>query len=647
MWRPLLALLGALVALLVAGSIAYANGGPHGDYGTDITGSGLPSQCGACHRVHQGKSSGKLLKAESQYALCLTCHNGAGSRLDVLDGVRLGAQVTPDAGIDRASDTAKVNVSVAPTALMNVPLEKSVGGAILDDGGVLTVETTDANSVAAGDVSLLPTLGNIGVGDAFYIGSASPFTAARISVGTAGAGTWTVTWEYYNGTTWVALTGVVDGTVGFKTVGTNEVSWSYPTDFRLTTVNSTRLYWVRGRVSAFTSATVAPLGTQLWVGGFPTEFTIAVYNRDASPVAVTLAVQAESNLTDFNSSAIDVTSQNVTNGTVWYTTLRTRAKSAAAAGASNLTTVRVTEGANTADVIVQSKVGDQTAGSVLNGGGFRYVAGVPSTSRHNADPIDQSLYPWGYGTNTSMTGTALTSALQCTSCHNPHGTSNYRLLKNTINTKTVLVKAYTTNEGFVVDEGARGLDGLTLYADKYTKEYYGSAGTGKTDGTNPGAPITTGGSLASLCGACHNAYPSGSASTAYSLGGVTHYRHATEMPFTEWTAHPTGPSGNPPCNPETTKHTDNATLTCDGTGGYTVPVATLRLASNATQTNTIVTCLTCHRVHGTTSTMDNYALRSDLGGLADTDLSPAQSTGSRSVLLYTNNRGMCEACHQW
>lgn len=624
MRRFIVGAVGALLLLLFVGAPAYADGGPHGGFGTDITGSGLPSQCGACHRVHQGVSTGKLLKAETPYALCLTCHNGAGSRLDVLDGVKLGSTLTPDAAVIRSADTADINISVAPTALFYTPLKAAVGAAIADDGGVMTAETTAANNATTNDVTLLPATPV--VGDAYYIGSASKFSAARINVSTAGVGTWTVTWEYWNGTAWAAPSGLVDGTTGFTTVGENDVSFTVPLDWEITTVNSTRLYWVRARVSAFTAVTTAPKGAQSWAAGFPTEFTVAVRNRTVSIANVTLAVNADSNLTNFNSSSVAATSLAVPAAVsgvpgVAYTTLTTRSKGSATAGNSNITTVRATFNAANADAKVESRVGDPTALGVLNGGGFKFIAGVPVTSRHNADPADNSLYPWGYNANTGQATNALTSQLQCTSCHNPHGTANYRLLKEKVNTQTVVVRAYY-GSAFTKDEGGAGI--VTTPADKYTKEYYGSAGGG-------GAPITAGqGSLASLCGACHTAYPSAGASLAYTAGGVTHYRHKTEMPFSDWN------------NPETgVPVTNNPELS--PISGFPA----LRLASNATQTETIVTCLTCHRVHGTTSTMDNYALKSSLGGLADADLSPAQTTGSRSVLLFTNNRGMCQACHQW
>jgi len=509
MRRLLLVVVGVLLLSLFALPAAFADGGPHGGYSsTGGAGNGLPDQCAACHRVHQGQSVGKLLKASSQYALCLTCHNGAGSKLDVLDGVKLGSTITPDSLVIRQADQGDITIAVVPDA------DLSVGA-----------------------------------------------------------------------------------------------------------------------------------------GGF-TSFTIALRNRSSAITSVALAI-ADNNTTGttgFFASVLTDTSVNVpaivgTVPGVAYTRFTTKAGQSAVPGTQNLTTVTATiTGGATAIVRVQSRVG--ASGSqfdtavTLNGGGFRYISGAPVTSRHNADPADNTLYPWGFNANSGQNPNALSSPLQCTSCHNPHGTENYRLLKSSINSTTPVVRAYfnaaaaTTTMSFMKDEGGPGIasTGGWQPSDKYTREYYGSAGGG-------GAPTTAGeGSIASLCGACHTAYPSAGAAIGYNVGGVTHYRHKTEMPYTDW-SRPDPPAGWSHANPETA-----------AMSGFPA----LRLASSGSSANTIVTCLTCHRVHGSASTMSGYALTQQFGGLGDNDLTPSQLTDatmpggrSTSTLLYTDNRGMCQACHQW
>lgn len=138
--------------------------------------------------------------------------------------------------------------------------------AISDDGGVYDDETADAVSVTASDIVLLPAIP--AQEDAFYIGYTDTFTSTDIVIGTQGAGTWTITWEYYDtDTTWKALSGVTDGTTGFTAAaGSHTVSFTKPATWATTTVNSQgAYYYIRGRVSAYTSVTTQPLGTQMWV----------------------------------------------------------------------------------------------------------------------------------------------------------------------------------------------------------------------------------------------------------------------------------------------------------------------------------------------------------------------------------------------
>jgi hypothetical protein len=306
--------------------------------------------------------------------------------------------------------------------------------------------------------------------------------------------------------------------------------------------------------------------------------------------------------------------------------------------------IDITATGGSPQVVLSARIRDTgdnyTVGNpVLNGGGFNFVAGQAVTSRHNADPADNSLNPWGFNANTGQNTNSLSGPLQCTSCHNPHGTNNYRILKESINGNTVNVQAFFGGS-FTDDEGNRGLE-AGAPANKYVSEYYGSDGNGGSG--DPG--------IGSLCGACHTAYPSQGASAAYVAGGVTHFRHKTEMPFTDWNNPDSGRvSDNPETNPIT---------------GFPA----LRLASNAGQADTIVQCLTCHRVHGNSTTMNGYALMGSTAtaasaqldalfgagnwnALGDDDLTPSQTldvngTLSLSTLLYTDNRGMCQACHQW
>jgi hypothetical protein len=143
--------------------------------------------------------------------------------------------------------------------------------AAADDGGAYTAETTPANEGTADDITCLPA--TPAVNDAYYIGHGSKqFDGIDITISTQGAGTWTVVWEHWDGDSWELLADISDGTTGFTVAaGTVAVTWTLPSaedpvrTWATCTVDSVLGYWVRARVSAYTSVTTQPLATQAWV----------------------------------------------------------------------------------------------------------------------------------------------------------------------------------------------------------------------------------------------------------------------------------------------------------------------------------------------------------------------------------------------
>lgn len=128
--------------------------------------------------------------------------------------------------------------------------------AVAVDGAVQTDETAEANSPATNDMTLTPAVP--AVNDAYYFGHNEEFSQLKVWVTTAGVNQ-TITWEYWNGA-WVALSGVSDGTSSFTSTGDNIVSWTAPSDWADTTVNSQGPYrYVRARVSAIGGS---PTGAQ-------------------------------------------------------------------------------------------------------------------------------------------------------------------------------------------------------------------------------------------------------------------------------------------------------------------------------------------------------------------------------------------------
>lgn len=144
----------------------------------------------------------------------------------------------------------------------------AVGGGIAhDDDGADTDETAETNSAAANDMHLLPSPG--AVGDGFYFGLANPFDWVCLNIGTAGVGSWTITWKYWDGDTWEALTMIQDQTNHFRAAaGKHWIHFDRPGDWALKTILALNLYWVKGEVTAYTDMTTQPLGTQAWIGRY-------------------------------------------------------------------------------------------------------------------------------------------------------------------------------------------------------------------------------------------------------------------------------------------------------------------------------------------------------------------------------------------
>lgn len=105
--------------------------------------------------------------------------------------------------------------------------------------------TREANNPSANDASPFPA--GAGVDDSAYFGHNVRWYELNINTGTAGAGTYTVTWEYFNGSSWISLTDLTDGTSGFKTSGAQTVSFAIPDDWAANTIDTDSRFWIRAR----------------------------------------------------------------------------------------------------------------------------------------------------------------------------------------------------------------------------------------------------------------------------------------------------------------------------------------------------------------------------------------------------------------
>jgi hypothetical protein len=294
-------------------------------------------------------------------------------------------------------------------------------------------------------------------------------------------------------------------------------------------------------------------------------------------------------------------------------------------------------------------------GANLNGGGFAGLGGVAGgiTSNHT---LDSPGIIWGYG-NAATDSKALLSDFNCTSCHDPHGSSNYRLLNDKLLGKNT-VGGYTTDTNptpFVISaEIGYPAGGFSKHTDymaagyipNYTTPQYRFQGDAQK-------------SMSGWCSGCHeqyinnsSAYSYGTSETAKSAGGgtlgsVTRHRHPVNMNLQ---------TGRPESGQMAlaTAVTTNSALPLEM--AFSKDPAVYR--TKGSDFNDVVGCLTCHFAHGTSATMTGWAnasldhtmtpVRAGTTATWFPVLDPSKSgvnPNFSSALLRVPNRGVCERCH--
>jgi len=124
-----------------------------------------------------------------------------------------------------------------------------------DSENIYTDYTDEINNDTQNDVDLLPA--RPALGDAFYFGLYNKFTAIGIKIDTAGSNI-TITWKYWNGSSWANLPNVTDDTNSFTTSGWKNVYWDRPTDWQQNTVNGVTAYWVKAEVTSVGASPTQP-----------------------------------------------------------------------------------------------------------------------------------------------------------------------------------------------------------------------------------------------------------------------------------------------------------------------------------------------------------------------------------------------------
>lgn len=203
--------------------------------------------------------------------------------------------------------------------------------------------------------------------------------------------------------------------------------------------------------------------------------------------------------------------------------------------------------------------------SNILGGGFLTYKGVAATSSHS--PNGTLNLAWGQGATDRGVATALAGGamLDCASCHDPHGNTNYRIINTTVNAVAVTVAQ--------VDEAAKDYD---------TEQW----GTGQSN----------------VCAAYHGAYHKTAAGQGSTLDGTT-YTHRVGMPYTYGAnVNPetvgfggiflplaeSGTNNTVVCQTCHLPHGTSATMTALATGPFTADSALLRENNRAV-------CEACHQ----------------------------------------------------
>jgi predicted CXXCH cytochrome family protein len=309
---------------------------------------------------------------------------------------------------------------------------------------------------------------------------------------------------------------------------------------------------------------------------------------------------------------------------------------------------------------------NSTFNAPLNGGLF-----TGATSMHDMEGGAVTDPMWGAGSS-APTG----AGLNCSSCHDVHGSSNYRLLKDSLtptggSANTVggydagdnpQAYVFSSETGYpIADSGWKkhqdGANQMALYRPNYTTpQYYASMANSYPGG---GKKL----SMSTWCSGCHEQYDQSVSAYNYgafesngtfsrtptltvsgataSVGSRTRHRHPVDVPVA-------------------TANTINGF----GTNAVTSTVLPLEKipgnmgdAPGNWQINDQLGCLTCHYAHGTNKTMTGWAnarIVNHPSSVVTWSVEPTTAlVGGQagvnpnisSALLRANNRGVCERCH--
>lgn len=282
----------------------------------------------------------------------------------------------------------------------------------------------------------------------------------------------------------------------------------------------------------------------------------------------------------------------------------------------------------------------------LNSGGFEATL---FSAQHMY--TGASWFAYGGATTYDLLGNLSDTAapqikMTCGSCHDVHGSSNYRLLKDVVNGRTVggydgsVDPVNPTPQPWVISAEVNyptmgwllhepGASQVSTYMPSYTTPMYA-----KPPGSDPAKGIS------GWCAACHVQYiydvgafdasatvPGYSATAAYDsndgFGAVVRHRHPVNVPLSNYL----------------------------GPRSLIVTAQVLPLAHDGNAdvgTNSLtdwIDCMTCHVAHGSSVEMTGYADVADATNPEPNSGNGGVPPADDNALLRLDSRGVCEQCH--
>lgn len=311
-------------------------------------------------------------------------------------------------------------------------------------------------------------------------------------------------------------------------------------------------------------------------------------------------------------------------------------------------------------------------GDILNGGGFESLDLSATTSTHMYKGASWGAFGGGYngggqtGANGQIAGADVGESvpikMECTTCHDPHGSSNYRILKSLVNGN--YVGGYTPSanptdpnpDGWVSSvETGWPIGGFRLhlpysnYQPNYTTAMYAKGYTQSAttvgSGTN-GLTATKG--MSGWCSGCHSTYLRPVEEFSKTVNSVTTTYQASASIYNAGEGGGLSLRHRHPINVELDSYNaaDKSSMVITD---LVLPVAH-SLDESGTPSNEKtdwVECLTCHRAHGTSVVMTGFATAAGMASVVDTDGVGRNGYAGNEVtaLLRQDNRGVCQACH--